>query len=88
MALAIASAYVDMPLPTTAVAIGEVGLAGDLRRVTGMDRRLAEAARLGFTCAVVPAGVTSPPPGLRVLPADDITSALQVLRRISENGAS
>ncbi|WP_137146556.1 DNA repair protein RadA [Mycolicibacterium sp. CR10] len=88
VALAIASAYVDMPLPTTAVAIGEVGLAGDLRRVTGMDRRLAEAARLGFTCAVVPAGVTSPPPGLRVLPADDITSALQVLRRISENGAS
>ena len=34
-------------MPATAVAIGEVGLAGDLRRVTGMDRRLAEAARSG-----------------------------------------
>ena len=43
-------------MPAAAVAIGEVGLAGDLRRVTGMDRRLAEAARLGFTSAVVPAG--------------------------------
>src|SRR4029077_11434514 len=67
VALAIASAGTDLAMPTTAVAIGEVGLAGDLRRVTGMDRRLAEAARLGFTTAVVPAGVTSAPPGLRVV---------------------
>ncbi len=37
------------------VAIGEVGLAGELRRVPGLDRRLAEAARLGFTEAVIPA---------------------------------
>ncbi|CAA0081175.1 DNA repair protein RadA [Mycolicibacterium vanbaalenii] len=88
VALAIASAYVDLAMPTTAVAIGEVGLAGDLRRVTGMDRRLAEAARLGFTCAVVPAGVTSAPPGLQVVSADDITTALQALRRISKNDAS
>ncbi len=86
MALAIASAAVDLPMPATAVAIGEVGLAGDLRRVTGMDRRLAEAARLGFTCAVVPAGTASAPAGLRTLPADDIVSALQVLTRISQNG--
>ncbi|MGN6796128.1 MAG: DNA repair protein RadA, partial [Streptosporangiaceae bacterium] len=61
VALAIASAYVDLPLPTTAIAIGEVGLAGDLRRVSGMERRLIEAARLGFTCAVVPPGVKTVP---------------------------
>jgi DNA repair protein RadA/Sms len=88
VALAIASAFTDLPMPTTAIAIGEVGLAGDLRRVTGMDRRLAEAARLGFTTAVVPAGVAAPPAGLRAIPADDITSALQVLRRISQNDAN
>ncbi|MGB3233018.1 MAG: DNA repair protein RadA [Mycobacterium sp.] len=88
VALAIASAYMDLAMPTTAVAIGEVGLAGDLRRVTGMDRRLAEAARLGFTCAVVPAGVTSAPAGLQVVSADNITTALQALRRISKNDAS
>ena len=50
-----------------------------------MDRRLAEAARLGFTCAVVPAGTGAAPGGLSVLPAADIGSALQVLRRISQN---
>jgi DNA repair protein RadA/Sms len=85
VALAIASAHADLPMPSTAVVIGEVGLAGDLRRVSGMDRRLAEAARLGFTCAVVPPAVTSVPAGLRAMSADNITSALRVLRHISEN---
>ncbi|MDT5241615.1 MAG: hypothetical protein QOD97_3813, partial [Mycobacterium sp.] len=86
VALAIASAHADLPMPATAVAIGEVGLAGDLRRVTGMDRRLAEAARLGFTCAVVPPGVPSGPAGLKVMNADNITGALRVLRKIADNG--
>jgi DNA repair protein RadA/Sms len=84
VALAIASAYTDLPMPINAVAIGEVGLAGDLRRVSGMDRRLAEAARLGFGCAVVPAGVTAVPAALRTLPADNIQAALRVLRQISQ----
>lgn len=91
VALAIASAYADIPMPTTVVAIGEVGLAGDLRRVTGMDRRLAEAARLGFGTAVVPPGVKDVPAGLTVVSANNISEALQVLRTISrdvrENGA-
>lgn len=87
VALAIASAYADLPMPTTAIAIGEVGLAGDLRRVNGMDRRLAEAARLGFTAAVVPPGVQSPPAGLRALEADNISAALRVLMDISKNCA-
>lgn len=85
VAVAIASSCMDLPVPAAAVAIGEVGLAGDLRRVTGMDRRLAEAARLGFTAAVVPPGVTSVPAGLRAIPADNIGSALRVLRDISKD---
>ncbi len=84
VALAIVSSFKDLPMPATAVAIGEVGLAGDLRRVTGMDRRLSEAARLGFTSAVVPAGVTAVPAGLRTIPADNISEALRVLREISK----
>ncbi|MDT5015220.1 MAG: hypothetical protein QOD39_1380 [Mycobacterium sp.] len=88
VALAIASSFMDLAMPAAAVAIGEVGLAGDLRRVTGMDRRLAEAARLGFTSAVVPAGVTKVPAGLRAISADNIGEALRVLRQISEDTAS
>jgi len=85
VALAMASARLDCAMPANAVVIGEVGLAGDLRRVTGMDRRLAEAARLGFTRAVVPPGTTAVPAGLRALTAENIASALQVLRRIADN---
>ena len=85
VALAIASAYSDIPMPTTVVAIGEVGLAGDIRRVTGMDRRLAEAARLGFTTAVVPPGVKDVPAGLTLKSADNISGALRVLRTIADN---
>jgi DNA repair protein RadA/Sms len=88
VALAIASSQLDMPMPAEAVAIGEVGLAGDLRRVTGMDRRLAEAARLGFTVAIVPSNVKSVPGGLRAISADNIGSALRVLREISKNTAN
>ncbi|MFI9552444.1 DNA repair protein RadA [Nonomuraea endophytica] len=54
--LAVASAAGDKPLPSGLVALGEVGLAGELRPVRDVRRRLTEAARLGFTRALVPAG--------------------------------
>lgn len=53
-AMAIASGLRDQPLPADTVYIGEVGLSGDLRMVQRVDRRMQEAARLGFTRAVVP----------------------------------
>jgi DNA repair protein RadA/Sms len=53
-AVAIASAASGTTIPPRVVALGEVGLAGELRRVPDTERRLAEAARLGFTEAVVP----------------------------------
>jgi DNA repair protein RadA/Sms len=55
-ALAIVSARTGQALPPGTVAFGELGLAGDVRPVTGIDRRLAEAARLGFVRAIVPGG--------------------------------
>ncbi len=56
LALALASSLRDRPIVPGTVAIGEVGLLGELRPVGGLDRRLREAARLGFTRAVVPRG--------------------------------
>jgi DNA repair protein RadA/Sms len=47
---------VNLSVPGSVVAIGEVGLAGEVRRVTGVQRRLAEAERMGFRLAIVPAG--------------------------------
>jgi DNA repair protein RadA/Sms len=54
LALALASSLRDRPVVPGTVAIGEVGLLGELRAVGGLDRRLREAARLGFVRAVVP----------------------------------
>ncbi|MFI6499777.1 DNA repair protein RadA [Nonomuraea typhae] len=59
--LAVASAAGDKPLPAGLVALGEVGLAGELRPVKDVRRRLTEAARLGFTRALVPAGSLEEP---------------------------
>ena len=56
VALALASAVVELSVPGSVVAVGEVGLAGEVRRVTGVQRRLAEAERMGFRLAIVPAG--------------------------------
>ncbi len=54
LALALASSLRDRPVRPGTVAIGEVGLLGELRSVTGLERRLREAARLGFGRAIVP----------------------------------
>jgi DNA repair protein RadA/Sms len=63
--LAVASAVADISVSPDLVAIGEVGLAGEIRRVTGVQRRIAEAERMGFRRAIVPAG-SAPAPGTRL----------------------
>ncbi|MGA7051164.1 MAG: magnesium chelatase domain-containing protein, partial [Mycobacterium sp.] len=88
VAIALASAYEDLPLPTTAVMIGEVGLAGDLRRVSGMERRLAEAARQGFTIALIPPGCREVPPGMRALSAPTIVAALVHMIDVADHRSS
>jgi DNA repair protein RadA/Sms len=54
LAIALASSFRDRPVVPSTVAIGEVGLLGELRAVPGLERRLREAARLGFRRAIVP----------------------------------
>ena len=79
VALAIASAVTDRPMVEHSVAFGELGLAGELRPVTGIPRRLSEAARLGFHTAYVPSGVIGTGPmidGMRVVECPDIRTAV------------
>ena len=59
--------------------LGEVGLAGEVRKVTGLGRRLAEAERLGFTTALVPPDAGPLPQGTRALVANDLHEALNLL---------
>jgi DNA repair protein RadA/Sms len=88
MALAVASGGLDLAMAPHLVAIGEVGLTGEIRRVGAVGRRLAEAARLGFRHALVPPGcgpdaTTSAPAGMQVTEVGDLKSALQSAARVS-----
>lgn len=81
VALAVTSAATDVALAPDLVAVGEVGLAGELRSVQGVGRRLAEARRLGFARAVVPAGTSRDvpaPDGLELLEAVHLAEALSL----------
>ncbi|TDB81039.1 DNA repair protein RadA [Actinomadura sp. KC216] len=93
LALAVAGSTVEQSLSGSLIALGEVGLAGEVRVVPGVQRRLAEAARLGFKHAVVPRGsleladgsplkradpqLTSYE-GMKVMEVDSLQQALQV----------
>jgi len=81
LALAIASSYRDAALPRDLVAIGEVGLSGELRSVSQMERRLAEAERLGFARCLLPqAALRRGPPAssMQLLPAASLREAIRL----------
>ncbi|MFZ9229108.1 MAG: DNA repair protein RadA [Prochlorococcaceae cyanobacterium] len=80
VAAAVVASYRDLTLPPGTVLIGELGLGGQLRPVSQLELRLGEAARLGFTRAVVPRGSGLGPVaaglGLQLLEAGTIAEAL------------
>ncbi|MET7768132.1 DNA repair protein RadA [Nocardia sp. NPDC005366] len=89
IALAIASSESDIALPAGWIVLGEVGLAGEVRKVTGLTRRLAEAERLGFTNAVVPPGSDGPKGGgMRIHEVADLRSAIRLSGLRKTRGAS
>jgi DNA repair protein RadA/Sms len=84
VALAVAGAARDRPLPGDMIAIGEVGLAGEVRPVGSVVTRLQEAARLGFRRALVPQGMSGSDQGpsvdgITVTAVADLGAALAVL---------
>lgn len=80
IALAIASSFRNVRVEPNLVALGEVGLSGELRAVSQMDRRIAEAAKFGFQTCLVPSPIPrdfSPPPGLTLRPSGTLGEALK-----------
>jgi DNA repair protein RadA/Sms len=86
VAVALASSAANLSVPRGVVAIGEVGLAGEVRRVAGLPHRLAEAERMGFRRAIVPAASGGPlepaggPSGqMEVCEVQDVRQALSAV---------
>ena len=80
VALSVASAAKGLALPADLVAIGEVGLAGEIRKVTGITQRVAEAARLGFKRAIVPVGSDLKIAGIEILEASRVEQAISKVK--------
>ena len=80
LAIALASSLRDRPVIQQTVAVGEVGLLGELRSVPGLERRLREAARLGYRRAIVPqpsrGGRRAGGPGLEMIAVPTLREAL------------
>jgi DNA repair protein RadA/Sms len=78
--LALASSYRDTPIADDLVAIGEVGLTGEIRSVSHLNQRLAEVSRLGFKKCIIPKGVAQKleiPEGLTVYRVRNIREAIE-----------
>jgi DNA repair protein RadA/Sms len=81
LALAIASSFQNVPLPSELAAVGEVGLSGELRAVSQLSRRLHEASKLGFSRCIVPGThrrLGDVPDGIEAIPARSLADALAV----------
>lgn len=76
LALAVVGAVDDIAIAPGMIAIGEVGLAGELRPVSALQARLSEAARLGFTTAVVPSNCGVSFPQIRTIEAANLNEAV------------
>ncbi|HET7465684.1 MAG TPA: DNA repair protein RadA [Candidatus Dormibacteraeota bacterium] len=80
LALSIAGNQRSLPLPEGLVVLGELGLAGEVRRVSQTERRLQEAARHGFTRALIPSGSrTGRPAGLAITEVRTLAEAISAL---------
>ncbi len=79
IALAIASSFRDKGVDPGLAAVGEAGLSGELRAVSQLDRRVSEAARLGFKRCLVPKmGAKIRPKGIELIPVSTLREAVRV----------
>ena len=77
VALAVASATTGVPLPADLAAIGEIGLAGEVRQVNNLPRRLEESSRLGFTRVLVPSSSPAAPAGVELIRVETVSEAVE-----------
>jgi DNA repair protein RadA/Sms len=80
VAAALVSSLYNKPTPADAIFIGEIGLGGEVRPTAGIDRRLAEAARLGFERVFASSRTAAPQvPGVRVVPLEHVDQLVRAL---------
>ena len=85
VAAAVASSFKNMPVTGDCVLMGEIGLTGEVRAVSQIDKRISEAMRLGFRSVVIPEGnmklaaQVKVDTGFKIIPVSNVQEALDVL---------
>ena len=87
LALSLAGNLRDRALPAGTLVIGELGLAGEVRRVARLDRRLQEAQRRGLDRAIVPAGQNPRIEGIEVIEVRELNQAIEVAFPVGQAGS-
>ena len=91
IALAMVSGLRDRPLPADMLAIGEIGLGGEIRSVIRIEDRVREAQRMGFSRVLVPASCTEALSSgkfqIQVIGASNIRQALKAASEVSPKEA-
>lgn len=81
VAMAVASSFRDVPVDPRTVAIGEIGLSGELRSISQLERRVTEAARLGFSRVILPTASyrrsRTTDLGVELIPVASVANALE-----------
>jgi len=85
--LALVSSMRDIPVPENVIAMGELGLAGEFRAVSGIEQRFSESRRLGFTTIAIPkrSTIKDIPADVEVVRLSSMYDALRLLASIQEN---
>lgn len=79
--LAIASAFLEKPLPSKTIILGEVGLSGEIRSVSQIERRIGEAEKMGFISAIVPESKKPlSKPKLKILDFNGLEKAINIIK--------
>lgn len=87
VAAAIVSSTRERPIPSDLVLIGEIGLGGELRSASSVERRLAEASRLGFTSAIIPKSDANAQADIALYPAETLSDAFAQIRAVAQENA-
>ena len=88
IAMALISSLTDKKIPDDLIAIGEIGLAGECRGISSIEQRVKEAARLGFTTALIPASNAASCPkieGIKIYAIKTIYDVLKFLKNENKN---
>ena len=87
LAMAIVSSFLNIPVDDSLIAVGEIGLSGEVRSVSQIEQRVSEAAKMGYGTCVIPEAGADRLKGIkgleniRIVPVDSVKKAISIIQK-------